>query len=177
MAVLEKIAFIIKPNQLWDWQRILPQQFLVAHLNPETITSGYSSIYSTSTTPGSPLPKDFYVSGSHNLISFSLEFDDNFLILDKINRGYGTIYRRLNTQDSINWLQAIQLPDINGFNEVGLEIEPPTIMFVWGDRPIYDWKLVVGDINETKFDKTNKKTIGATIPISLRRHTKSFIRR
>lgn len=173
MAVLEKIAFIIEPNTLWDWERMLPQNFLIAHLNPESIKlSPAAANFAFSGTPGSPVVQNFYLNNSAQSISFNLEFDDTYLIMTKD----GTKYKRLNTQDSIDWLQIIQLPDINGWNDVGLEFEPPSVLFVWGDRSIFSWKLVIGEISENRVDKVTKKTISASVGITLYRDIKSFIR-
>lgn len=177
MAELEKIALVIKPDQAWDWESILTQNFLIAHLNSSVISNKYSAEYSTARTPGAPMPQDFYVGGSSHVLSFSLKFDDTMLIMSPVIRGDGNTFRRLNTSDSIDWLQAVQLPDVNSYNDVGLELEPPLILFVWGDRPIYSWRLTIGDVSEERFDKNTKKTISATVPITLSRYLGNFIQR
>lgn len=177
MAIVEKIALVIKPDQLWDWERMLSQNFLIAHMNPETISHGYSAVYSSALTPGSPLPQDFYIGGTPHTLAFSLEFDDAALHTQAALRGDGTIFKRLNTQDSVTWLQSVMLPDINSYNDVGLELEPPILLFVWGDRPIYEWKLTIGEISENRFDPVTKQVISATVPVTLTRYLGSFIRR
>lgn len=178
MAILEKVALVIKGDQLWDWNAMgLRQNFLIAHMNPDVLSNSYSAIYSSASTPGSPLPQDFYVGGTPHVLSFSLEFDDAALITHAPLRGDGTIFKRLNTQDSIDWLQIVQLPDINSYNDVGLELEPPTLLFVWGDRQIFEWKMTIGPVSEKRFESVTKKTISASVPITLSRYLGSFVRR
>ncbi len=175
MAILEKVAFVIKPDQMWNWRNMLSQNFLIAHINPSSIDESYNAEYTYSRTPGSPLAQDFYLGGSAHTISFTLEFDDTALLIDNGLLANGQTFRRMNTYDSIRWLQTIQLPEVNGYNAVGLELEPPIILFIWGSRPIYEWRLTIGTIKQKRFDKNTKLPITASVPITLTRSFGSFI--
>lgn len=163
---MDKIILAIKPGQKWE-ALDLKSQFLIAHLNPSSITRSYSALYSTASSPGSPIPHRQYQRGGDYTVSFNLTFDD-YSDRDEILLSNGAI-TAMSCSDSIDWLHRVSIPSSYYLNDIGIENEPPVLLFYWGRRPIIEVDLTLGDISEDLVDPVTKLPMRASVDVTLTR--------